>query len=487
MLQRGKLCTTTARQAEGVAVVGPVRRLRSTIVKATAVKQATGILLRQATCAASRTRDVVVRVAASQGGTRAIKKASQKSGQVFVAGATGQTAIRIVKELLEDGYKVVGGVSDIEEAQEILAVAKQLELIPKSSASNLQLVEVDFNDADDLASRIPKRIKVVVVDGDSLGKRRTDAKFVQTVIDAAEAAIASQLILVSTVGAAGGGFFFGGGGSSSAGKNPKLSKIEELVFGGEVPGAVVRAAGLDKTDDTHRYRTNIKVGGLGEVSGADLASRAQVGQVISELLSLPSSPLVIEVGAAADAPKAELAGLVAEVAQPQIEKAALEAAENAKEAAKAGLFGFGTKKEEKKEEKPKVEEKKVGSGFFTISNKKAAKEEEEEEEVKAKGSGFFFGAKKPAAPAKEEEEEEEKPKSGGLFGFGSPKKSAPEGDAGKAAAAGTTTLRRGGAVARSPRPAAAEEKKPAGGLFGRTLQVQVGKPAAKGPRTKGAK
>lgn len=48
---------------------------------------------------------------------------------VFVAGATGQTGKRIVKELLMQGYEVRAGVRDIAKAKDSLPKADNLELV----------------------------------------------------------------------------------------------------------------------------------------------------------------------------------------------------------------------------------------------------------------------------------------------------------------------------------------------------------------------
>lgn len=48
---------------------------------------------------------------------------------VFVAGATGQTGKRIVKELLMQGYEVRAGVRDIAKAKEILPKNNNLDFV----------------------------------------------------------------------------------------------------------------------------------------------------------------------------------------------------------------------------------------------------------------------------------------------------------------------------------------------------------------------
>lgn len=400
-----------------------------------------------------RQRNVVVLATAAGTGTRTLKKPAAKSGQIYVAGATGQVAISFVKEFATAGYKVVAAVPDLEEAQAVLNFAKQYELIPRSALANVQLVEVDFADEDEVAASIPRRTKVVVVEGDTADRKRVDAKFVQTLVSAAEARDSQQLVLVTPLGGAssGTGFNLFGGGAAASAKSPRLTRTEELVQASSVPAAIVRAAGLDKAP---AGKSNVMVGALGSFAPSLVAAKSQVAEVVSELLALPSGAVVLEVAAAADAPAEPVAGLVEEVAGPQL----AESAAKAKAAAPAALFSFGAKPAA-----PKAE----------------AKEEEEEEKPK-QGTGMFsFGTlsiKRGASVDEEEEEEEEAPKKP-LFGFGAPKpkKVEPEPP--------TPAGRRGGSVSRSRRPTASkddeEEEKPkkSGGLFGwgaPAVQVDVG-------------
>ncbi|KIY98733.1 hypothetical protein MNEG_9228 [Monoraphidium neglectum] len=50
-------------------------------------------------------------------------------GTVFVAGATGKLGIRIVRELLDAGFKVRAGARDVEKAEANAAIAAQLGLV----------------------------------------------------------------------------------------------------------------------------------------------------------------------------------------------------------------------------------------------------------------------------------------------------------------------------------------------------------------------
>lgn len=65
---------------------------------------------------------------------------------VFVAGATGQTGKRIVKELLLQGYEVRAGVRDIAKAKEILPKNKDLDFVSISRSFSCEDRDSPLND-----------------------------------------------------------------------------------------------------------------------------------------------------------------------------------------------------------------------------------------------------------------------------------------------------------------------------------------------------
>jgi hypothetical protein len=70
-------------------------------------------------------------------------------------------------------------VSDKERAQAALAFAKRYELLGSESLSNIKLVELDYSDADSIAEALPRRGRLVVVDGDVVvGGRQGDVSVV---------------------------------------------------------------------------------------------------------------------------------------------------------------------------------------------------------------------------------------------------------------------------------------------------------------------
>jgi hypothetical protein len=88
-----------------------------------------------------------------------------------VAGAEGQIALRLVKELAAAGEKVVAGVADIERGQAALAFAKRYELLAPDALANIRLAEVDYSDPDSFS--LTAKGRLVVVDGDEYVGGRT--------------------------------------------------------------------------------------------------------------------------------------------------------------------------------------------------------------------------------------------------------------------------------------------------------------------------
>lgn len=378
-------------------------------------------------------------------GTIALRKAAAaaayKNTPIIVAGGQGALGVRIVKELLVAGFKVTAAVADVEQAKLVADFAKRYELIDRAAASNLKLVEVDPEDPASLKA-LPKKSKIVVVEGDVEGKTKIGPKEVEGVLALLEATQGSQLVLVSTQAAApsgGGGFSFFAPKPSAAKPQPQLSKTEQLVASSGKPYAIVRAFGTDRTEDDYPLAETIQVGNLGTLPTSQVASKAQVVMSVVALLKSPGvvNEVAIEVGGSAepqlfvvDAINEILASLEAAQEAAAAEQAAKDAADRA---ALAGFFGFGAKKKEPAaEEEEPVETPALG----TRSARRAAearralppqKAEEEEEAVKPSGGFFGFGTGKVKAgaakeAAKEEEAEEEEPKKGtGFFGFGTGK------------------------------------------------------------------
>ncbi|CAL5223303.1 g5794 [Coccomyxa viridis] len=369
------------------------------------------------------------------------------SGDVFVAGATGPLGARITQELLLAGFKVTAGAADIEEAQGLLDFARRFELIRKEQSQKLSLAEVDFSDEDSIAASIPRRgSKVVIALGDTAGRQRIDAKVASRIVEAAQAAGASQLVLVAPSGAGGGGggffggFLGGGGGSSSA--------VEEEVVNSGIQCVVLRT-GTTNVDESSAVQSGVSLGIQGSKPSNASISKSQVAQVVAQALRQADTDVAIEAWADRSAAPRDLAQLMAEVLplatiegaeeeeeeeeddQPEPvaelssavdEAASSDAAQEAKRAA-GGLFGRAkrTAQEVTGEEEPGEAPKAALGGLFGRAKRTAQEvtgEEEPEEAPKAALGGLFGRAKKAAQDTTGEAQPEKKPAKalGGLFG-----------------------------------------------------------------------
>ncbi|GLI59763.1 hypothetical protein VaNZ11_001724 [Volvox africanus] len=355
---------------------------------------------------------------------KAVAQAAYKGSSIFVTGGQGQLSIRIIRELLAAGFKVTAGVTDLDAATAAFAFFKRYELIDKTAAANLKLVPLSSLEGDDAAVKaLPKRAKVIVVDGDVEGKGKTGAKEVNFALALAEATSASQVVLVSTqpgVPAAGGtglfGGLFGGGlkaSSAAAVAKPldKLGRLEQQVADSGLPYAIVRAYGTDRTDDGEEPGSYLQIGTLGTVPTSAVASKAQIASVVSEVLKAagPTNGLVFEVSATPDEQlsAADAIGEIIAAAEAAAAEAAATAAEEAAKSAGSavGLFGLGTMSVLRKATAAAAPPEEVS---LKETQETALEPETPAEKLpkKAAGSGFFsFGAKAVAVeqPAAKEE------------------------------------------------------------------------------------
>ncbi|KAL4441245.1 hypothetical protein ABPG77_011482 [Micractinium sp. CCAP 211/92] len=415
-------------------------------------------------------------------------------GEALVIGSSGQTAARVIVQLLRAGFKVTAGVdTDPEEAADVVKFAKKTDILAASEAANLKLVEFNPLDADEIGSVLRKGMRVVLVVGDQAGNRRPDLRVYDSVVDALleNTSKIGQLVVVTPQGG-GGTQLFGRGGGGGA----RLSPLEAKVAESGADYLIVRAAPSDRVTDRYGEQANVVVAPAGRLPSGLQASRAQVAAVVAQAMAQARGSAVIEVAASPAAPAANLASAVAQAlaggAQEEEEE---EAPAPAPTPAKT-VFGFGTRKiskpapaaveqEEEEEEAPAAPAKKTIFGFGTRKISKPAavveeEEEEEEEEVAApKARKPLFGGfgtrkiSKPAPVVEEEEEEEEpapapapkKKAAGGFFTLSSKKqpaaKQAEEAEEEEEAAPAPKKAFAFSSSRRQPAPEAAEAAAPA--------------------------
>ncbi|CAM0957230.1 unnamed protein product [Alopecurus aequalis] len=125
---------------------------------------------------------------------------------VFVAGATGQTGVRIAQTLLRQGFAVRAGVPDLASAQELARLATAYGLISPVEARRLNAVESNFDDTEAIAKSIGPAAKVVITVGPA--EKGPEGGVVTTddalrVVQAADLAGVAHVVVVYDEGASG--------------------------------------------------------------------------------------------------------------------------------------------------------------------------------------------------------------------------------------------------------------------------------------------
>ena len=82
-----------------------------------------------------------------------------------MAGATGRLGSRVVRELLNAGFKVRAGARNVEKAQEYVRAATALGVLSGAAASKLEIVEVDITQEDSILDAIGNAGKVGAMKG----------------------------------------------------------------------------------------------------------------------------------------------------------------------------------------------------------------------------------------------------------------------------------------------------------------------------------
>lgn len=117
-----------------------------------------------------------------------------RAGRVFVAGASGNTGKRIVKELLARGFKVRAGVRDLEAASKVLP-----------ADGNIELVQADVTEgADKLATAIGNVETVVCATGfrrslDFFAPWKVDNFGTVNLVDACKKNQIKRFVLISSI------------------------------------------------------------------------------------------------------------------------------------------------------------------------------------------------------------------------------------------------------------------------------------------------
>ncbi|GBG85025.1 hypothetical protein CBR_g39489 [Chara braunii] len=336
---------------------------------------------------------------------------------VFVAGATGQTGVRIVKELLRAGFSVRAGVPDLEEAEQVASIASKYELITRDEAKRLNVVQCDQSDDESIAAAIGNAGKVVITVGpqENGPRGKFEVKDALTMVDAVAKARATHFVLVSKSGssAGGGGGLFGflsalSGGGSGVANEQKL--IDKLVESG-LTYTVMRTGPTESVDDSYATQANVIVESEGTLKTFSTVSKIQVAEVLATALATAglSENKVFEVSASADAPAKSVEELLSALpvdgrrqaleearamaeAEEREREAKARAEADAKAAAEQAQAALQAAAELEAEAKKltAMEAKAAAAAAAAAAKAQAASSEVQELSVKAKETGFNF-------------------------------------------------------------------------------------------------
>lgn len=127
--------------------------------------------------------------------------------QVFVAGATGRTGARVVRELLKAGYRVRAGVRNVAAAEQSVEVAEAYGLLNASDKKRLDIIEYDLSKPETIKQAIGSANKVVCALGASESEalnfaepKKVDCDYTVNLINAAASTGVEQFVLVSSLG-----------------------------------------------------------------------------------------------------------------------------------------------------------------------------------------------------------------------------------------------------------------------------------------------
>ncbi|MEW5297169.1 MAG: hypothetical protein WDW36_000394 [Sanguina aurantia] len=247
---------------------------------------------------------------------RFVSDAVRSDKVVFVAGATGRTGARIVRELLSAGFVVRAGARNVEEAEKVLDLAVTYGAIPADQAERIVVVPFDIEDESTFVEALGDANKVVCAVGasetavfDTTGPQRIDGDGTTSLIEAATALGLDQFILISSLGTGKLGWpasvlnlFWG--------VLTQKRKSEVVLERSGLRYVIIRPGGMEKPTDAYKETHQVVLAPRDTRFGGQV-SRLQVAELVA--------------AAASDAGLAEnkVLEVVAETSAPQLSYQAL--------------------------------------------------------------------------------------------------------------------------------------------------------------------
>lgn len=239
---------------------------------------------------------------------------------VFVAGANGRLGSRIVRCLLADGFKVIGGVRDVDIAQTALGEAVEEGLLTAGQARSVTFVEFDVRNEASVRAAIGNAGKVVSALGapeteifNIDGPKQIDGLGSIRLVNVAAELGVDQFVMTTSLGTGKLGF------PASAlnlfwGILSWKKKAEEALEKSGMSYTIVRPGGMERPTDTYKDTHNVRLAGR-DTTFSGQVSRLQIAELITECCSCPDLALnkCVEVVAETTAPLVDYDELLAEV------------------------------------------------------------------------------------------------------------------------------------------------------------------------------
>lgn len=237
-------------------------------------------------------------------------------GPVFVAGSSGRTGRRIVRELANSGVEVRAGCRSVARARE--AVGK----LDAAAAALVSYVDFDVGDQDGYAAAISDAQVVVSALGSTEGLNllsfaQVDGLGVARLMKfAAQMRAVKQLVIVSSIGV-GRPFGFPAALLNLFGGVLLWKGYSERVMRRAVAGAgsssyfIVRPGGMERAQDDFMETRNAVLKPRGSLSGG-VISRLQVAKIVCAAILHPDAARnkTVEAVAEATAPKVDIVDLL---------------------------------------------------------------------------------------------------------------------------------------------------------------------------------
>eukprot|EP00899_Mesostigma_viride_P010259 jgi/Mesvir1/19234/Mv01205-RA.5 len=234
---------------------------------------------------------------------------------VFVAGALGQTGVRVARALLQQGYKVRAGVTDAELAESVLNAAMSLELISSDERKRLTVVPADLSDPESIKAAMKGAGKAAVTLGanEDGPQGSVDVATLQRLVAAANEVRLSKLLVINPTEPArrGGGLFGGGSSVASPASGVETILVDAAVESG-LGYTLIQCGSLSAVRDDYAGESNLVISASAPAGAPTPIARVQVASVAALAIE-DASNKVLSVTASKTAPEKTVAQLLSEL------------------------------------------------------------------------------------------------------------------------------------------------------------------------------